>query len=720
MQNTNNHLVKSVNTSCGRKKRASLLLTCCLMFSIHLFVGVVFSSLSLASNAQALSIFSWFTSNDEKHQDDLLKEAEQTPIISQAPKHNAAFGELVYHYFQQDYQQVLQLIAVGNIKHGFTELSKDDTDRLNLMQGAAQLKVGLYKLSQAKFASLLSQTTSDYVQANTWFFMAKAGFENKQPYISEQAYEAILENELRGNLSNEQWHELLYLSAYTRMQANQDWQSLQTQIPTDNIYTAYLLANQASILFNKAEYEQASAAFTQAKKALLAYKNRSGFITRVATNVFDSVTWVATPWRWFDDNANAEQAIKERKEAQGIEEQDALFDKINIGLGQTLLQQGDLGNAIAVIQNIADGGAESQQALLTFGWANAKENRWQTAMAAWQHLQQKSIGLFSLQASYGLAYAFSQQDNLGQAFFALQTTATQIDSNLAALDAFSETAQQDGFFTQYKQYWPQALEDLKLGFFAPSQTFDAKYMLSMRLQAKAVLADINDKKARVVQSESLLNERQATYERRLQEMSLSDAKSQIEQTQQKIDELNALIVQADTFEKQYSLSKKMASADITNHLSRVNSANERHARLAADTSRKRPLKPSYQERINRIEGILKWQLMDNFIAQRWQHVKLLKQAQQALTMAKRQYNRLQNIAQNQNVFGLQRTQFSALNQSLNTQETAANNVYERATNTLTQKLLSLIDARKAQLQEQAVNTRLAMLRIQDLQQQGGL
>jgi len=352
----NRHIQLTTDTKRSRNKpaRVSLLLTWSLLFSAQLLLGLVSTSLGFANDARALSdtqsIFSWFSKDDDKQLDDLLKEEDKPALlVSQAPKHNAAFGMLVYHYFQHDYQQVLQLIAVGQAKHGFSELSKENTDRLNLMQGAAQLQLGMYKLSQAKFATLLSQTTSDYVQANTWFFMAKAGFENKQAYLSERALDAIVQGDLREILSNEQWYELLYLTAYTRMQANRDWQSLLEQIPTENIYTAYLLANQATLLFNKTQYSEANEAFTSAKRALTAYKNRSGFISRVATSVFDSVLWAITPWRWFDDNATAEQSNKERQEAQSIEEQDALFDRINIGLGQSLLQQGDLGNAIAVI-----------------------------------------------------------------------------------------------------------------------------------------------------------------------------------------------------------------------------------------------------------------------------------------------------------------------------------------------------------------------------------
>jgi hypothetical protein len=644
---------------------------------------IVAPSAMLAAPANAQSIFSWFTSAPKK-QDDTLFEQQNSASLIDKPKdatelHKVAFGEVVYHYFQEDYEQVLLLIEVGNTKHGFSALSQDNTDRLHLIEGAAQLKLGMYSASQAKFARLLSQTTSPYVQANTWFFMAKAGFDNKQAYLSEQAYKAIEKGQLREELTNDQWYELLYLSAYTRMQAQQNWQVLAEQIPTENIYSAYLLANHGTIVFNQSDYEQANAVFIQAKQALMTSQ-------------------------------------KGAQETQNIDEQDALFDRINVSLGQSLLQQGDLPNAIAVLQNIGDSGAESEQALLAFGWANAKENRWQKAVAAWQHLQENSVGLFSLQASYGIAYAFSQQDKLGQAFFALQSTASQIDTTIQALNDFAAITQQSDFFSTYNERWPIALSDLKLGFLAPTQTFDAKYLLSMRRQSQQIIANIQDKQARVVQLNSMLVERESSFDRRLHDMSLYTAKATIEQTQQSITNINNLLTQANTFEQQLALSKKMSDTTITGHTNRLNRAQLRHKRLANDTSRKRPIKSSYAERLARIEGILKWQLMDNYVAQRWDHQKLLAQAQAALHLAEAQYDNLQIIAQDQQMFSKQYGQFNALEGELSAQLNAATKVYSSATLALSNELLSIIDTRKAQLTQQAINTRLAMLRIQDLQQ----
>lgn len=729
------------------------------------------ASMLLAPASANAQIFSnWFSSDDQNKQNELDSETENLtlPLKTDKQKHQAAFGELVYLYFQEDYQDVLTLIEVGNKVHQFALLEQDNIDRLNLLQGASQLQLGLYKQAQAKFASLLSQTTSDYVQANTWFFMAKAGFENKQAYLTERAYAAIQQGDLRENLSAEQWYELIYLTAYTRMQlavneylqgaeagqsvnipstnldsddigevkANSsqipskwDWQSLHAQIPKQNIYHAYLLANHATNLFNAGDYELATNTFADAKQALIAYQNRRGFIRKIASSMFDSVSWFVTPWTWFDENSTAQQLAEEREQSQDKTEQDALFDRINVGLGQSLLQQGDLENAIAVIQNIAEAGGESEQALLTYGWANARENRWQTAMAAWQHLQNNSVGLFALQASYGLAYAFSQQDNLGQAFFALRNTAQQIDASLIALDAFANTSQSDEFFSQYNDQWPDTLSDLKLGFFAPTQNFDAQYLLSMRQQAKVILKDIDAKSSRLNQLTQMLYERQQAYQDRSNSLSLARAQEQINQTQAIISQLNQVLNmgetrdqsdnQEDRYVAQLALSKRMASTEISDHLSRLERANERHTRLQNDTTRKRPLRASYQERLRRIEGIISWQLMDDFVAKKWQHQVLLKDAQAALLQTQTQYERLKTIQQQKDAFSDQRAELSAMLNELSVQTGAANNVYAQATDALRAHLLNLIATRKAQLQQQSVNTRLAMLRIQDLRQPGG-
>lgn len=327
------------------------------------------------------------------------------------------------------------------------------------------------------------------------------------------------------------------------------------------------------------------------------------------------------------------------------------------------------------------------------------------------------MGLFALQASYGLAYAFGQQDNLGQAFFALRTTSKQIDNSLADLHAFTETAQQGIFFDQYNQQWPASLSDLKLGFFAPTLKFDAKYLLDTRSQAQSIKDDISRKQTRLIQLETMLAERSQTYVKRQQNLSLSSAQERLIKAQQSIDAMQKLLSQSSDFDSQLDLSKQMADASITTHVTRVEMANARLTRLKADTTPKRPLKTSYEERLKRVRGILHWQLMDGYVAQQWQHQKSLQQAQNALDTAHAQYENLQGIAKQEDAFSVHKATLSDLKTALTLQSDYADSLHEKATHALTQRLLTLIDERQTQLKLQGVNTRLAMLRIQDLQQE---
>ena len=110
--------------------------------------------------------------------------------------------------------------------------------------------------------------------------------------------------------------------------------------------------------------------------------------------------------------------------------------------------------------------------------------------------------------------------------------------------------------------------------------------------------------------------------------------------------------------------------------------------------------------------------MDNIVAQKWAHQKLLQQAETAMISAKAQYQNLQEKSQAQDAFKTERAEFERLNAQLKTKSQAAQSLYSNATQLLATNLLDLIAERQSQLQQQGVNTRLAMLRIQDLTEQG--
>lgn len=673
----------------------------------------------MCANSQSASadIFSWFKSDKSKPPENIQEQAPTTETNkhSIAKKQQAQFSEVVFHYFKEDYQTSIKLIEVGLLQHGFKQLNSEDIDRLSLMKGACLLYLGMYGKSQQVFTGLLSKSSSEYVQAQTWFFIAKAGFTNKQLSISDSAYEAILNNNLKNELSDSQWFELLYLTAHHNMQNGKNWQGLLNQLPKHSIYTPYLWANHAANLFNLQQYEKANLAFTQAKQNLIDVSEYIDASQGASFGNIGSLSLVFAPWRWFDSDPNNNE-----KYNQVVEEIDALFDHINHGLAKSLMQQGDLANAIAVLQTIASDASESNQALIAFGWANARENRWQTAEVAWQYLKENTLGLSALQASYGLAYSFSQQDELGQAYFALKDTSDQIDQTIRLIDAFVEQTKQPNFFDVFHSQWPAHLSDIKLDFLTPNSEYDAQYLLENRKSAKQILAEVENKHRQLAILESLLNERMLVHNRRLSDLNLDDVQSHIEQTKQQLFSIEAFMHSAVDYDAQLLLAKSMASKDMNKHIERLDSAQSRQNRLASDSSRKRPLKPAYRERVERIKGLLEWQLMDQFVATKWEHQQQLNKAKDALKTATDSYTKLQDFAQTANTFSAKESEFARLKQVLNEQTILATALFEKSNQALSDALLDILAKRKQQLLNQSVNTKLAMLRIQDLRQTGSL
>lgn len=730
--------------------------------------GVLMLSLIVPVSAQAQDISS---SQNTFEQAFIDAQAKQARAVAQQ---EADFEHILFEYFQKHYDTTLTLIEVGDASHQFSALSLENKDRLRLMQGAARLNVGLYTQAQNLLLSLLARTNSEYVQANTWFWLAKAGFENQQPYLSERAFAAIEKDELVEFIKAEQWQELLYLTAFARMQHSGDWQNVYAKLDEGSIYPAYIQANLAAMQFNNGDFALAEESFIAAKQSLLTHQQTKASWVKLATErarTVLSVNWL-NPFTWFSDDPNAQSQGQQEAQRVDAEQQelDALYDRINLGLAYALLQQQDDDNALRVINTVSKRGGESEQALLTLGWALAQQNRWHNALGIWQYLQQQSAGLYGLQASYAMAYAYQQQGDFIQAFYALDDTTKQIHTTIEALNEFAQWVRQDSFFddlplsplgdeqikdipapgeqslekaavpsannvtvrvraiselatalglepTQDRQVnskqaqgWPQELLDIKRMFLSSQPDFDALFLLGLRQEAKQALASLQRKSEQLLTLEQMLHVREQRFTQRQQDLSLAERQDVLAQAKQAIAALETKLASQD----QQVLSTAMATAEQLRHIQRIKQAEQRLARLLNDDTRTRPLNPKLKQRLERAKGVLQWQLDEQFISRHWQHYRLLEQAKDAQALAALSYERLLKRQQDTEIFAAQQQSIEALARDIEEQQAHAQAIYAQADAQLRNNLLSIIERRIQALNQQQVNTRLAKLRLQDL------
>lgn len=680
--------------------------------------SVAASCLMFAATYVLATVVSAETTGISAHQ------AAQNESVT-AARQQADYHHVLFVYFQHDYQTALGLIDKGFASHGFTALSADDLDRIALMQGASQLHLGLYEKAQSIFLGLLDKASSEYVIAQTWYWLAKTGFENKQQDRSEQAYAAIQSQDLVEHLSFAQWQELTYLAAQGRMSNGSDWQPLFEQLHKSTIFPAYLQANHAIDLFNQAKFEQSASYFVNAKQSLLTHQHAQNSVIKSAQAFTLDAMHYLSPWNWFSSDPNRlAQQVQENEAQVALEmEQNALFDQINLFLGYALLQQRDDQNAREVIKQVSGEDIKAKDALLSLGWAYAQESNWTDAMATWQYLSENDAGHYQLQASYALAYGFQQQGDVKQAYYALDRTVGQIESSIAALNAFSTAIHQIHFLDDYNDAWPLEFQDLKRLFLtseSDENKVDTHYFLSVRQQSKEILNTLQDRQQQLAILESMLEQRESSFSQRGQSLALSSPEQRLVAAKQQIEQLRAALTNQSPQDKQ-ALMLAMLSEEDTNNWSRLQGASSRHARLLKEPPRGKPLKKSYAERLDRINGIIQWQMEDTYITESWRHKRMLAKAEDAYEEAKRGLASVKAAQARSPELERDRQRINTLKQDIAEHSANAQNVYEQTDGLLIAYLSSIVDARKAELEKQWVNARLARIRLQDMQtEQAGI
>jgi hypothetical protein len=629
------------------------------------------------------------------------KDTRSADQILAQKRQDLAFGQVAYSYFQGARDQTLLQGALTRLNElrAQTPYGPENQNRLDLMKGAVSLQLGMTQQAEGIFNRLLAQSGDPYIQANTWFWLAKSSFAQKRMGVSERAYSTIIENDLEDELSQDHWEELVYQVSHERMNMGADWETLAGKLSSDSIYQSYLIANQAVIQHNKQDYDAANEAFISAKLLL----NETPLENSIQQENNRSSWW--SRFNWFGNS------LTEIQEDRAFQERNALFDRLNYGLGVTLLEQKDYANALIALKLIGRESLHAEQAMLTYGWTLAQENRWPLAMAAWQYLRDNSQGIYALQASYGLAYGYEQQGALAEAFYALRDSSRQLDAAMTSLKTFGKQVQQAAFFdTVANGDWPIEHRDLQLLLLSGNGDIDSAYLLGVRGQAKQLLNTLKGNLAQIDGIYRLLNERELAFERRSEALSLTDAQEILDRTQLRIEAVETLL-NSDQIAATLLATNEQASA-----LERLNKGEERILRI--NTQRDANLSQNYGQRVARLKGVLAWELSAAYPATRWQHQKQLYQLKVAYADANDQYTQLKQLQSDTSSIDEQRSRVDVMALSAAADYARTEALVDSLTQRLTEFLQANMNLRMQALADQQVATRLAIIRLQDLAEPG--
>jgi tetratricopeptide (TPR) repeat protein len=302
------------------------------------------------------------------------------------------YGDTLFHFYQDHYFTSVTSLMVS--QH-FNRVSRH-ADEAEVLRGGLLLSYGMHREAGEIFAQLIEKGASPAVRDRAWFFLAKIRY---QRGLYAEADEAL--GRIEKNLPADLEEERVLLKSNVLM-ALGDY------------------AGAATVLNGVADAsKEISTGATSA--SLFARYNLGVALVRSGDPARGSVL--------------LDQLGKAPTPPQATEEFRSLRDKANVALGFTALQENRPENAYAYLERVRLNGAQSNKALLGFGWASASMKDHKGALVPWTELSQRDVNDSAvLEASIALPYAFSQLGAYGQALDRYNEAITVFERENTGLD----------------------------------------------------------------------------------------------------------------------------------------------------------------------------------------------------------------------------------------------------------------------------------------------
>jgi hypothetical protein len=303
--------------------------------------------------------------------------------------HNLHFGDVLFHFYQEDYFPSLTSLMVS--QH-FARMPYHEADA-ELLRGGLLLSYGLHREAGAIFAQLIQQGAAPAVRDRAWYYLAKIRYQRGLLAEAEDSL-ARVENHLPPALEEDRQLLLAHL-----LMARAD------------------PAGAAEVLRKLADSSSAGpyARYNLGVALLRAGEAKQGI-----------------------------QVLEElgRAPAQG-EEFQALRDQANVALGFAALQDQRPEAARRYLERVRLSGMLSSRALLGFGWAAAALKLPKVALVPWTELlERRPVDAAVLEARLAVPFAYAELgayaqslDRYHRAIASYEQESTALDESIAAIRA---------------------------------------------------------------------------------------------------------------------------------------------------------------------------------------------------------------------------------------------------------------------------------------------
>jgi len=412
----------------------------------------------------------------------------------------------------------------------------------------------------------------------------------------------------------------------------------------------------------------------------------------------------------------------------GSEEQRALRDQANVALGFSALQNSQPQQAATWLERVRLKGPHANPALLGFGWAALAQKQPRQALVYWDELlSRKAPDSASLEARIARAYALSQAGAAAAALSQYEQTLAvfaQEEQNLIQTQAQLRQSQWLDALMQRNpdehMGWQHAIEDLpELPYpqhLSPVLArHDFQELFKNQRDVLFLQCNLAEWLEKIGSYQQMLEHRRSVFAQRLPAARQQAGDVNLSRFQQRQQALEAELAQANTAADGLVFANPRQQA-LLNRLGRARSSLERatsatsvngSVNSTADTS-------NAAERLRLLDGLLRWELAEQFTERAWLGRKALQQSQTLLTQARERLSELGRAEQEQNArFATLQERLKALAQALRDLQPKLQAQYEEQQQALQALAVQALAQQQQRLASYASQARFAMAQLHD-------
>jgi tetratricopeptide (TPR) repeat protein len=623
-----------------------------------------------------------------------------------------AYQQVLYEYYQGQFALALTQLAIlqqkfpTGLRHIPDSLSANQVEP-ELLKGGISLAYGLDNQAAEIFLRLLKKNTAADVTAYSWLLLGKTYYQKRQFEDAAKAFQQITQDDAAEYFEISTRDNWLYMQSQLHgflLDQESSITNIQwlQRLSDNSIYRHYVEYNQALALLQKGDNEQA--------------------ISRLSTLAKSDKSLVRSWMGWAEPIFSAD-------EEQNIEaERDAIRDRANLTLGYTLLQNDAPHDAFRVFENIRTEGLDAQAALLGYGWAAAKKNDIQIALAIWQRLiEMPQNSEYTLEAYLASAYAYENAFAPRQSVQVLQLGIERFERALEGLEQAIQQVNQRQFILDLLPNMKMLLgesNDVSLVLEDKGQQFNTVELfnsIAVSSEFRAgVLAlaenrDIQQQllgwQQRMQHYHLMLDERQAERTKRAKHILQNRTLEQLTELQTQRDKLARVVATV----KEQQDGQVLMNQQSQQWLARVQRA-EKSLETIAKLKKQRgqaPLSENYRKRVNRVAGRLLWQASEAYSANQWQAQKALNQLDDEITTAQQRQQQLLHQLALKPDYAEQRLRVGNLAQRISVEITKSESLQDALIVQLSAIFLQSIQAHKQKVNHYILQAQLAMVRLSD-------